>query len=173
MDIRNVEFKAKVEDTTAYENQLLTLSPKFIGEDHQIDIYFDVPHGRLKLRKGNIENALIQYHRQNTASAKTSEVILYQHQPDEALEKILTLQFGIKAIVDKKRKIYFINHVKFHFDEVKGVGKFIEVEVIDQEGTKSIESLQKECDNYINWFGLKPEQMQSLSYSDMILYSKI
>jgi hypothetical protein len=52
--------------------------------------------GRLKLREGNIDHALIFYERQNTAGAKQSNVILYQHKPDAALKSILSAAVGDK-----------------------------------------------------------------------------
>ena len=126
MSILNIEFKAKATNVAALEEILLQHNPLFIGEDHQIDTYFNVQTGRLKLREGNIENALIHYEREDTAGAKSSHVLLYQHQPDKTLKEILIKTLGIKAVVDKKRKIYFINNVKFHFDNVEGLGTFIE-----------------------------------------------
>ena len=65
MNIKNFEFKAKVEDLEKYEKKLLTLNPKYQGLDHQIDTYFNAKFGRLKLREGNIENSLINYDREN------------------------------------------------------------------------------------------------------------
>ena len=59
MKIKNFEFKAKIDEIEKYENKLLTLNPKFQGLDHQIDTYFNLQYGRLKLREGNIENNLI------------------------------------------------------------------------------------------------------------------
>ena len=115
----NYEFKARCDDTEKMEALLQPLNPRFAGTDHQVDTYFYVSHGRLKLREGNIENALIHYHRSNTAGPKQSDVILYQHHPDTALKKILEHSLGVKVVVDKKRKIYFIDNVKFHFDQVK------------------------------------------------------
>ena len=124
----NIEFKAVANNIEALEEKLLSLSPKFIGEDHQKDTYYDVQIGRLKLREGNIENALIWYQREDIAGAKQSDILLYQHAPDEALKQILVKLHGIKIVVDKIRKIYFVDNVKFHFDRVKGLGTFIEVE---------------------------------------------
>src|SRR4051812_33390182 len=107
MPILNVEFKARTTDLEAAEKILLNYNPTFIGEDHQIDTYFNVPNGRLKLREGNIENALIHYERENSQGSKSSHVLLYQHSPDKNLKATLTAALGIKAVVDKKRKIYF------------------------------------------------------------------
>ena len=168
MAIHNIEFKAKAKDVTALEAILLQLNPLFIGEDHQIDTYFNIQTGRLKLREGNIENALIYYEREDFAGAKSSHILLYQHQPDKTLKEILIKTLGIKAIVDKKRKIYFINNVKFHFDTVNGLGTFVEVEAIDKDGNISKEKLQSQCDEYAALFGFAAEDFCSLSYSDMM-----
>jgi adenylate cyclase class 2 len=78
----NFEFKARTNNLDFLEKKLLELNPKYIGQDKQTDTYFNVAKGRLKLREGNIENALIYYERQNVANAKQSNVLLYQHQPD-------------------------------------------------------------------------------------------
>ena len=168
----NIEFKAKSTDIIAAENILLLHNPIFIGEDHQIDTYFNVANGRMKLREGNIENALIHYEREDTAASKSSQVLLYQHQPDENLKAILTKALGVKAVVDKKRKIYFIENVKFHFDTVQNLGTFIEVEAIDKDGNIGKEKLQEQCDFYAAMFNINKEDFMAVSYSDMIIEIK-
>ena len=169
MSILNIEFKAKTNRLTQQEELLQKCSPLFIGEDHQIDTYFNVAAGRLKLREGNIENALIHYEREDVAGAKSSHILLYQHQPDKTLKEILVKTLGIKAVVDKRRKIYFINNVKFHFDTVDGLGTFIEVEAIDKDGSIGKEKLQAKCDEYAALFNIDAADFCALSYSDMIL----
>ncbi len=168
MNIKNFEFKARVDDVGFYEQKLLTLNPVYKGEDHQIDTYFNAPKGRLKLREGTIENALINYQRENSADAKLSEVILYQHTPDKALKDILTAQLGVKIVVDKIRKIYFIDNVKFHFDLVVGLGTFIEVEAIDDKEQFTIAELKAQCDKYFSFFKLEKSNLIDKSYSDLI-----
>jgi adenylate cyclase class 2 len=169
MPILNFEFKARAADLDSLEKKLLVLDPVFIGEDHQVDTYFNVSNGRLKLREGNIENALIHYERQNTAGAKASRVLLYPHHPDKMLKAILIKLHGIKVIVDKKRKIYFIGNVKFHFDMVTALGAFIEVEAIDRTGDIGMKQLQEDCEKYAAFFDIKPTDYIPFSYSDMLL----
>jgi adenylate cyclase, class 2 len=169
MNIKNVEFKAKVDNLEQYENKLLSLNPKFVGLDHQIDTYFNAQVGRLKLREGSIENALINYDRENSLGSKESHIILYQHEPNTALKTILTRQLGVKIVVDKKRKIYFIDNVKFHFDTVENLGTFIEVEAIDNSGAFTMEELKEQCDNYRDFFELTEQNMIEKSYSDLIM----
>jgi predicted adenylyl cyclase CyaB len=164
----NYEFKARCNDTGKLESKLKELDPLFIGTDHQIDTYFNIPNGRLKLREGNIENSLIHYMRSNTAGTKQSDVSLYQHQPNKKLKEVLTKALGVKTVVDKKRRIYFIDNVKFHFDEVKELGTFVEVEAIDRDGSFGIEKLKEQCNQYIQLFEITSDQFVAESYSDLL-----
>ena len=165
----NFEFKAKTHELETLEKKLQELNPLFIGEDHQIDTYFNVSTGRLKLREGNIENALIYYERSDTAGAKQSDVLLYEHQPHPALKDILVKLHGIKVVVDKRRRIYFIDNVKFHFDRVEQLGTFIEVEAIDHAGESGIAKLQEQCSRHANLFGIGQHDYIAVSYSDLLL----
>jgi predicted adenylyl cyclase CyaB len=165
----NFEFKARVDDPGVLEQRLKAHHPDFKGEDHQLDTYFNVNKGRLKLRQGNIEHALIWYERADTAGAKQSNVLLYQHQPDDTLKQILATSLGIKTVVDKKRRIYFIDNVKFHFDRVEGLGSFVEVEAIDKEGNIGMEKLADQCAFYANLFEIQPANYIANSYSDMLM----
>ncbi len=169
MSILNIEFKARCADVSLAENRLQQHHPVFKGTDNQLDTYFNVPAGRMKLREGNIENALIHYERENTADSKASHVLLYQHQPDENLKAILSKALGVKAVVDKQRKIYFIENVKFHFDTVKELGTFIEVEAIDTDGSIGKEKLKEQCGHYAKVLGVQQQDYISVSYSDMIM----
>lgn len=167
----NIEFKARTNNIQALEEKLLSLNPQFIGEDHQKDTYYNVKTGRLKLREGNIENALIWYQREDVKGAKQSDILLYKHPPDDALKNILNKVHGVKIIVDKIRKIYFVENVKFHFDRLEGLGTFVEVEAIDSNGEIGIEKLKEQCDFYINFLEIKTEDFMKKSYSDMMMES--
>jgi len=169
MNIINFEFKARTGHLQKLEEKLLSLHPVFKGEDHQIDTYYNIETGRLKLREGNIENALIYYERQDTADAKQSDIILYQHQPDTSLKNILNKVHGIKVVVNKTRRIYFIDNVKFHFDHVQELGTFIEVEAIDNQQDIGIEKLKEQCRFYFEFFELKISDYVYNSYSDLLL----
>jgi len=172
MNIKNFEFKAKVDELEKYENKILTLNPEFEGVKHQIDTYFNTELGRLKLRESNDENSLINYDRENISGSKESQIILYKHKPSVALKNILIRQLGVKIIVDKKRKIYFIDNVKFHFDNVDGLGTFIEVEAIDRNEEFTTEELKEQCNKYFNFFQLTKSNLVDKSYSDLIIELK-
>ncbi len=173
MIVRNFEFKARVADASAYEEKLQTLSAQFIGEDFQTDTYFKVAQGRLKLREGSIEQALIHYLRPDINGAKLSNVLLYKAPADDTLRAILTRSLGVLVVVEKRRRIYFLGNVKFHFDEVNSLGQFIEVEVIDELNQLCTDELQAQCLYYARFFELTPDDFVSKSYSDLLLEKQV
>lgn len=169
--IINIEIKAKCTNQETIRRILKDKGADFRGTDHQIDTYFNVPNGRLKLREGNIENHLIFYNRIETKGLKESSILLYNSTPGSMLKEILSKSLGILAVVDKRREIYFIENVKFHLDRVEGLGTFAEVEAIDIDGSISKEQLSEQCDRYMKLFGIQKDDLIAASYSDLILQS--
>jgi predicted adenylyl cyclase CyaB len=164
----NIEIKARTSRLDEIRETLKTCGAEFKGTDHQVDTYFKVNQGRLKLREGNIENHLIYYEREDIAAPKKSVVILHKNIPGSNLKEILTVSLGVLAVVDKRREIYFIENVKFHLDDVFGLGSFIEIEAIDLDSVLGEKKLFKQCNYYINLFGLTKEDMITSSYSDLL-----
>lgn len=169
MSILNVEIKANCKQPQLIKDILKDQKAQFIGIDHQVDTYFNAKEGRLKLREGNIEHTLIHYLRPNQAGPKSSQIELY-HPPvqDAALKTILTKAMGILTVVDKQRAIYFIENVKFHIDEVKGLGSFVEIEAIDKDGSIGQEKLLEQCNFYLQLFGIEAQDLIDRSYSDLL-----
>lgn len=167
--MKNLEFKVRISNLSAYEEKLLTLRPKLLGTELQTDTYFKVTNGRLKLRESNFKSILINYHREESTGPKISDVMLYQHAPNIILKKILTEQLGIKVIVNKKRKKYSLKNAVFHFDNVVDLGAFLEVEITDEEGLYTLEKMQKELNKYLQFFDLDSNQLISASYSDLLM----
>lgn len=165
----NVEIKARCDNHDKIREILVSKKADFKGTDHQIDTYFKVPNGRLKLREGNIENHLIFYEREDKEGPKQSNVTLFDNKPGSLLKEILTKSLGILAVVDKKREIYFIENVKFHIDTVENLGTFMEIEAIDSDGTIGKDKLQEQCQYYLDLFGIRQNDLLSKSYSDMLI----
>ncbi|MCB2200548.1 class IV adenylate cyclase [bacterium] len=166
----NIEIKASCPDPDRIRAILNEAGSDFRGTDHQVDTYFRVPNGRLKLRQGTIERALIQYNRPNQAGPKNSQVVLVKDVGDgEELKLALTNSLGVLVVVDKHREIHFVDNVKLHVDMVEGLGSFVEIEAIDFEGTIGEERLREQCNEWIERLGILPEQLLERSYSDMLM----
>lgn len=169
MNISNVEIKARCANPEHVRSILKGKEADFKGTDHQVDTYFNVREGRLKLREGTIENNLIFYRRANTAGPKPSDINLIPADPSSGLKSLLINALGVKIVVDKRREIYFIGNVKFHIDKVEGLGNFVEIEAIDRDGTIGKEKLHRQCRRYLSLLDIDEKDLVSESYSDLLL----
>jgi len=163
----NIEIKARCSNPAEASAMLQKLGAVSKGIDHQVDTYFKVDDGRLKLREGNIENNLIYYKRDNQDGPKKSDVILYPAGQQPGLKQILTETLGVRIVVDKKREIFFIDNVKFHVDNVENLGSFIEIEAIGEDDDE--EKLDEQCKHYMRVMNILEEHLVSVSYSDLLL----
>ena len=164
----NIEVKARCGDHEPIRRRLVERNARFVGTDHQVDTYFAAKHGRLKLREGNIENALIFYERPDDQGPKQSDVTLYHPEPGSPLKAILTQSMGVDIVVEKRREIYFIDNVKFHLDEVEGLGRFLEIEAIDVDGSIGVAELRRQCDEYVDLFAIAHGDLIETSYADLL-----
>jgi predicted adenylyl cyclase CyaB len=164
-----IEIKARCSNPSKVR-QLLLQQPniQFIGVDAQVDTYFKIPSGRLKLREGNIENSLIYYDRENKKDAKKSDVTLYKPTEVASLKAVLLAALPILIVVEKKREIYFIDHIKFHIDTLSALGSFIEIEVIDANDAMDISEMKEQCQWYMELLDIQKEDLMENSYSDML-----
>ena len=167
MKLLNFEFKAHLDDASHVRAALKRLRARFLGTDHQVDTYFRVPAGRLKIREGRIENSLIFYQRTNSARARRSNVEMMLLPRRNSVRAVLTRALGILAVVDKRREIYFVGNVKIHLDRVRGLGTFVEVEAMTRSG--DIRKVRAQAAKFQKLFAISPGDIVPLSYSDLIL----
>ncbi len=164
-----VELKAKIDNIDKVREKILKLNAKFIGKFRQIDTYFNVPKGRLKLREveGKPHAQLIYYERENIATPKKSEVFILEiSNPEEFKEKTEKI-LGIKSVVDKVREVYVYRETKIHLDSVKRLGYFIEFE--KETSDLEIENCRKFLEKLMEKLKIKRENLIELSYGELIL----
>jgi adenylate cyclase, class 2 len=165
----NIEIKARTDKPDRIRQYLTETGAEYRGIDRQIDTYFKVDNGRLKLRQGNIENNLIYYSRAETSGLKQSEVEMVKSGDAEGLKNVLTKALSVKTVVSKEREIYYISNVKFHIDKVDGLGSFVEIEASNRFEDVPEEKLRQQCRKYMEEFGIGEEDLINKSYSDMVL----
>lgn len=168
----NIEIKARVDDLASIRSYLLAHGADFRGEDHQIDTYFTVPHGRLKIRRGTVESCIVHYDRPDTEGPKACRYRIEHFTPgDPALDRLhdlLAAALGILVEVDKRREIWFIGNIKFHLDRVSGLGTFFEIEAIGDHGQDESE-LRRQCGQYLSALGIDGDRLVDCSYSDLLM----
>jgi adenylate cyclase class 2 len=127
---RNIELKARDLDPARSLQASLDLG----AEDHvwlqQLDTYFKVPHGRLKLREQDETAQLIAYERADDAIERVSTYMIVSVDEPEALKEALAAALGVLVAVEKSRRLLLWHEVRIHLDQVPGLGSFIELEAV-------------------------------------------
>ena len=148
---RNLELKARHADLGAARNAVSVIGNiRAGGVEIQVDTYFHVPQGRLKLREINEESAtLIFYERSNRAEARICNYQLVPVLDAGALKAALAAALGVRGVVRKRREVYFWHNVRIHLDEVAGLGTFVELEAVlgpDEDENRAQERLEHLCE---------------------------
>ncbi len=164
----NVEIKARCHDPERVRTTLAAAGARYVGLDRQEDTYFGVPEGRLKLRRGNIENTLIFYRRRAETGPKRSDVVLYRPPDPDGLLRILEQALSMDVVVRKDRHIYFLDNVKVHVDFVDGLGHFVEIEAIGGPEAGDSGELEEQCREVMDLLDVDVESLEARSYSDML-----
>jgi adenylate cyclase class 2 len=158
-------IKARCSDLDSLERLLLSMSPRYLGQDNQTDTYFSIPVGRMKLRQGNIECLLTHYLREEGGNGlmKTT-VFLYKLNPSREVVRKCTGSLREIGQVKKCRKIYFIDNVKFHLDRLADGRTFVEIEAIDREGTLGLAVIRGLAEKYRKLLAIEAHETTSESY---------
>ena len=132
----------------------------------QTDIYYKTNKGRLKLRIINdTEGSLILYNRAEKKNKRISKYTISKTKDYRELDFILRKQFGLLVTVSKKREVYVYNNVRVHIDTVKGLGKFLEIEIIYDEISKAKNQMKL----LISGLKLDENKFIKVSYSDLLI----
>ena len=164
----NVEIKAVCGDPQTVRGILEKSGARYLGLDRQKDTYIVVADGRLKLRQGNIESALIHYRRPDAAGPTPSDVHLCKLQDPGGMLHILSSALEVDVVVEKNRHIYFLENVKVHVDVVPGLGQYVEIEAIGDPGANVEARLERQCREVMALLGIRDEDLIDRSYSDML-----
>ncbi|MBC8058021.1 MAG: class IV adenylate cyclase [Rhizobiales bacterium] len=132
---RNVEIKASIDSIEALLPQALALAdgpPEPIAQD---DTFFCCANGRLKLRVfAGGRGELIAYERPDAAGPKTSDYAITPVCDPDALRETLARALGLGGRVIKQRTLLRIGRTRVHLDRVDGLGDFLELEVVLNDG---------------------------------------
>src|ERR1041384_5025929 len=136
----NIEIKAHARDFETIRNRAEALSDKPVQVIPQEDVFFNTPRGRLKLRFFSADQGqLIYYTRPDQEGPKRSDYHISMTPDPENLKRVLQLAYGIRGIVRKIRRLYLVGQTRVHLDDVEGLGQFMELEVVMQEGQSDAE----------------------------------
>lgn len=165
----NIEIKAKAKD---FPKQMALAKQYADGPGtliQQEDLFFNTGQGRLKLRifeEGHGE--LIGYQRPDSKQPGPSNYFRCPIAAPPLAQKALAMTCGIRGIVRKRRTLFLVGKTRIHFDEVEGLGQFIELEVVldhnldEAQGRHIAEALMLRL-------GIGTEDLISQAYIDLLV----
>lgn len=166
---RNVEIKAHLNDFRTAAIVAKRLSGSSGEAIHQRDVFFHSPSGRLKLRfLSPSRGELIFYNRPDQTGPKTSNYLLYFTDAPEQLKTVIESAYGVEAVVEKERLLFLVGRTRIHLDSVKGLGEFLELEVVLEEGEEASAG-EKEAYSLMSELGVETSSLIAGAYVDMLL----
>lgn len=164
----NIEIKAHVRDFESLQQAAAQLSTAPCQILSQEDTFFNCPQGRLKLRVMDPHHGqLIYYQRQDVTGPKHSEYKIFETEDPAGLNLILAEAFGMRGVVNKIRYLYMIGQTRIHLDDVRGLGKFIELEVVLKPGQTDAQG-KAIAENLMQKLGIKEGDLIDTAYMDMM-----
>jgi adenylate cyclase class 2 len=164
-----VEMKAKVDSLEPFRQKLTELKAKHIGTFKQTDTYYEVPTGRLKTREteGQSKVQLVYYERPDIQDLKQSRVFILEFDKADYVKQFIDSNLRVKTVVEKQRTIYRHNGTQIHLDNVKNLGTYIELEHPTQNTPQANKQVHLKLQQLMAKLGVKPENLQKGSYSDL------
>lgn len=164
--MRNIELKARLRDWNAAVAACEHVGARLEGDIRQVDTFFRVPEGRLKMRTSEPgESCLIFYRRPDVAEVKGSDYLIEPVRP--SMDVLLDASLGTLGSVRKVRTLWLWGNVRIHLDRVEGLGMFIEFEAVlspihdDADGFAKLARLREV-------FGIGDADLIKGSYFDML-----
>ena len=167
MILKNIEIKAKIRDYEKVQKLVEKLCSDPVHTEQQEDTFFITTKGRLKLRESNDKSALIYYDRKDSLEPSQSDIAISFTENPDTLKSVLAKSNGIRGIVKKKRTLYKYGQTRIHLDDVRGLGKFIELEVVlrSDQTSKDGESI---ANKLMDKFNIHKNDLIDVAYIDLI-----
>ncbi len=167
---RNIEIKARIDSVDRVAAIAATLADRGPIDIAQDDTFFRCNDSadRLKLRTFAHDRAeLIFYRRANSAGPKESFYLITPCSTPDVLRESLTLAWGQAGRVRKQRRLFIVGRTRVHLDRVEGLGEFLELEVVLEEG-ESAEAGTAEAHALMARLGVGADQLVQGAYVDLL-----
>ncbi len=161
------EFKARCPDLREAARRARAAGARRVVRERQIDTYYRVSQGRLKVREAGRRAELVWYFRQDSLRSKRSDVIMLPLAGASVAKTTLARHLGVRVVVDKVRRVYLKQNVRVHLDEVRSLGTFVEIESVGRAADFS--RLKKQSEDMAEELGLRQSDLVRGSYSDLLL----
>ncbi|XP_015906952.1 uncharacterized protein [Parasteatoda tepidariorum] len=168
---KNVEIKAKISDIKTFLQLASSIADGPAQILEQVDTYFKVDNGRLKLRRIQGEDAeLIFYDRPDTEGPKLSNYSKQEFKNSEEVKgllDVLTSSLGVLGEVRKTRHLLMSGQTRIHVDNVQNLGCFMELEVVLKEN-ETLNYGKQIADELMAKLNVNQEDLISGSYLNLL-----
>ena len=163
---KNLELKSLYDSLPRAKRIARAIGAVHKGLLLQVDTYFSVRSGRLKLREIDGEKfELIYYERANAKKSRYSDYRIVPLIEPRSARDLFRVLFGISVVVRKKRTLFLYQNARIHVDSVERLGSFIEFEVVVNRGKKQARALMQFLRKE---FRINPTTLVGGSYSDLL-----
>jgi predicted adenylyl cyclase CyaB len=164
----NIEIKARVDDPDRLRLAAAGLASEPPRVLDQEDVFFRTEKGRLKLRTlGADRGQLIYYQRPDTPGCKQSRYRIHETRSPAELRGLLAAALGETVTVRKRREVYLAGQTRIHLDEVRGLGTFVELEVVLRPGQPPEEGREIARD-LMRKLGVEESRLVACAYADLV-----
>jgi len=166
---RNIEIKARVDSIELILPKAAAIADHGPTEISQDDTFFVCENGRLKLRAFSADDGeLIFYRRENRKGPKESFYLVAPTKSPDMVRETLAQAYGRVGRIRKNRILFLKGRTRIHLDRVEGLGDFLELEVVLDEGEspEKGESVARELMTALN---IQPDQLMEGAYIDLLL----
>src|SRR5260370_9740806 len=128
--VQNVEAKFKLANLVHAREVAARLGFEASGILSQRDTFFQVAHGKLKLREEAAGAWLIHYRRRREGGLELSDYEIVPVPEPARTRSMLASALGIMAEVRKERTLLMRGNIRLHLDRVEGLVAFGEIEAV-------------------------------------------
>jgi len=163
----NIEIKARVRDWESLKRKAEEICGSPAEVLKQEDNFFETKQGRLKLRVfSDDKGELIYYQREDIPGPKRSDYQIVPIKNPVKVKALFSKTLGIRGTVIKSRTVYKKENVRIHLDEVEGLGRFVEIEVVLLSCHDRLHG-EKSAKQFMKKLGIKETDLRETSYIDM------
>lgn len=137
----------------------------------QLDTFFDVPTGYLKIRQDEDgQTVLVAYHRDTDVSSNSHRPSDFKLAPVADGHKMIAalghvLPKGLTVV--KQRDFWMYQNTKIHVDKIDGLGVFVELETLVGPFCSAAQAAE-ECKAVIKWLQLDREKPIGVPYVELL-----
>ncbi len=165
---KQIDLKFRISDLAEMRQKLSALPVTGPTDLSFKEVFFHSKQGVLKLRilSETAGQLIYAYSHSATQQALTDYQLSLTDSP-AVLQKILSETNGIKGCLTQKRRLYLYGRTRVHLDFVEGLGDFLELEVVLEQG-ENLLSGNNEVDYMMSRLGLTDKDLISGPYLELL-----